>query len=1200
MKLFEFLASAEASHIGQKRKRNEDSVLCVPEHGVFCLSDGMGGADAGDLASLATTSAVGRTLRERIPTDVPVSAEFKATIISQAVNAASAWIFRRAEERGVGASGATITVLVFDPTTPAAAIALHAGDSPMFLFRGGKLTTVTREHSFAAEAGYPNEADIPRQFRGLVTRAVGVKRSVQLERTNIDLREKDLILLCSDGLSKMVPPAGIKRLLSGHASEALSDLANRLVAEANRAGGLDNISVILVRIGTMQSVPSAEAPAVVGVTESIEPEAGDEAADDTPGSTDRHGQLTTDSTRRMTSAGASTLTGVDQPLLDTTPSPPMRGLRRVWRGWMGAVVGGVVLLLVILNNAITGKPEREREAALDLARQLAFIRAGDETTAAYVERSQAAHRNLKAWAARWPETAEFAELAQAVVDCLADTRDSTSFQFDVASEQGDLVRMEALALDWQMLVDCLSEEDASASGAAERAAAMISRREHLRKFQTALRGFVITDTRTDSLSEMLTAFRAMVENEASPSGADWLRPHEKAMYQAVRLWGLQRTSEFAAAWERRDWFGSRLALETIDVARTNPALSPMALSALTGVQNDMLQDAAVQWARALNEWAPDQGIDALRSLLDAAHQLHHFTSTNVAIMESLNKALSDLARRLASSVQTAQGAETIAALETLASFVEPLPLFSCRDVIALELHRVQELHEHQRREETERAALARARAVLVSARAALHNAPAGEWSGILRKVAAETLATSPALNEQWQALASQFHDEVKNAAQNLLDDSTSSSMGKAIYQAREMSLIDTPVENALSAAIRLTPEATMSVDRAPLRDRALSALPADWSSVLLELGGKRPEDVDAREWSALRSDLTNSIATAIAQAEASGQDWMTLSAVVDLLRGPPGVSALGPGVSESLVARWDRVPDRLLQAARISGQWGSLGTMLDKAGGEVVVFRQAAQREEYRTWRQAWEDARKAGMMRSSDSRAKWLHDWMQPMQKAAIKLRLPVQSTRLPLDRRSDDWPDFACQYRHQLETNFLAALQQRGDQVEMVLDAFGPQPRRQLDALWAFAASLDPAGAVAADVLASEIRGKLRDLHAQLSAAGAIPISEQRLDALAAPFAGRHGMDRKINAFWKTILVPIRLFAVRITERRAQETLDSKPLLDLIDQAARHLSQRPGGEPNSAASIDSMMLRQLFDGLNAFSALDEHSPQSIGKIPP
>ncbi|MBN1669504.1 MAG: protein phosphatase 2C domain-containing protein [Kiritimatiellae bacterium] len=259
---FPYLSSTELSDVGRKRKNNEDATLRLPEHGVFCVADGMGGALAGEVASQAAVTAVREEFEALASPGTIHTAAVKGELVARALNRASRFIKQRSDERGVAGTGTTAVVLVFDAVSPRRAMALHAGDSRAYRFHRGKLRQLTRDHSIAESTGARSEDALPQMFRGMVTRSIGTRETVELEETPVDVEAGALFLLCSDGLSRMLPDRAISRLLRRHSDMQLGDLAQLLVEQANRAGGDDNISVVLVRVGDMNA---AEQPTVAGI-----------------------------------------------------------------------------------------------------------------------------------------------------------------------------------------------------------------------------------------------------------------------------------------------------------------------------------------------------------------------------------------------------------------------------------------------------------------------------------------------------------------------------------------------------------------------------------------------------------------------------------------------------------------------------------------------------------------------------------------------------------------------------------------------------------------------------------------------------------------------------------------------------------------------------------------------------------------------
>lgn len=249
---FEF---ACATDTGLARNNNEDSVVFDEPASLAVLADGMGGYNAGEVASSMATSLIsteyGRWLAEagEQAGDDDVCRAMERHIVQ-----ANRAIFDAANTQpqcsGMG------TTLVAAAFRGAQMIVAHVGDSRAYRWRGGVLTQITRDHSLLQEqldAGLitPAQAAVS-NHRNLVTRAVGVEPTVEVETHVHATQAGDCLLLCSDGLSDMIPDDRIAAVLA--AQEALPAAAQALIHAANKAGGRDNISVILVRAsGTTQT-----------------------------------------------------------------------------------------------------------------------------------------------------------------------------------------------------------------------------------------------------------------------------------------------------------------------------------------------------------------------------------------------------------------------------------------------------------------------------------------------------------------------------------------------------------------------------------------------------------------------------------------------------------------------------------------------------------------------------------------------------------------------------------------------------------------------------------------------------------------------------------------------------------------------------------------------------------------------------------
>ncbi|GAP36436.1 Stp1/IreP family PP2C-type Ser/Thr phosphatase [Piscinibacter sakaiensis] len=242
---FEFFSATDT---GRSRSNNEDSVSIDPGRALVVLADGMGGYNAGEVASNMATSHIrgelGRWLAEA---SSAASDHDIRRAMSLCVENANRAIYdaahANAQQAGMG------TTLVLGVFRGDAVWLGHVGDSRAYRLRDGSLRQITRDHSLLQEqidAGLisPEQA-AHSSNKNLVTRAVGVEAGVELDVTRHEVLAGDIYLLCSDGLSDMLDDEAMARLL--RSGESLEAAAAALIGAANEAGGRDNISVILAR-----------------------------------------------------------------------------------------------------------------------------------------------------------------------------------------------------------------------------------------------------------------------------------------------------------------------------------------------------------------------------------------------------------------------------------------------------------------------------------------------------------------------------------------------------------------------------------------------------------------------------------------------------------------------------------------------------------------------------------------------------------------------------------------------------------------------------------------------------------------------------------------------------------------------------------------------------------------------------------------
>ena len=321
---------------GRQRRDNEDNAFARAP--VFVVADGMGGAQAGEVASKIATE----TFEQGLP-DSGSPEERLAERVREANH--QIYELSRSDRERAG-MGTTLTAAYVDDTSVAIA---HVGDSRAYLFRDGTLERLTQDHSLVEElvrqgkltpeqaAGHPQ--------RSIITRALGPEANVEVDTWTYPARAGDILLLCSDGLTTMISEDRVSEILGG--SGSLQGTADALIDAANEAGGRDNITVVLFRLEEVGEDGQSDQPTMIGVpSPATTAELGDTAPDAEPD--DGRG-----------AAGAHTATATvarPKPRQRLQPTPPrpqtavaVGDKRRVTRGvkFFAALVAILVVLFLI-------------------------------------------------------------------------------------------------------------------------------------------------------------------------------------------------------------------------------------------------------------------------------------------------------------------------------------------------------------------------------------------------------------------------------------------------------------------------------------------------------------------------------------------------------------------------------------------------------------------------------------------------------------------------------------------------------------------------------------------------------------------------------------------------------------------------------------------------------------------------------------
>ena len=234
-------SAAAITNRGRKRPTNEDAFGYSVEHGIYVVCDGMGGAAAGEVASSLAVDEVMRLMTARAAGPANEAA-------LRAIQTANAGIHCRARRSArLSGMGTTLVSLVADEQR---VWVLNVGDSRCYRLRAGELAQITLDHSLVEEQVRMGQMTcdeaLHSPLRNVITRALGTQPEVTADVFAMDAEPGDLFLLCSDGLTREVDDAHLLPLLAGELP--LDELCQSLVCAANKSGGRDNITCVLVRV----------------------------------------------------------------------------------------------------------------------------------------------------------------------------------------------------------------------------------------------------------------------------------------------------------------------------------------------------------------------------------------------------------------------------------------------------------------------------------------------------------------------------------------------------------------------------------------------------------------------------------------------------------------------------------------------------------------------------------------------------------------------------------------------------------------------------------------------------------------------------------------------------------------------------------------------------------------------------------------
>jgi protein phosphatase len=243
-----------ATDVGLKRDHNEDSFFLMAEQNLYMVADGMGGHSSGEVASRIAVETVAKFFADSDadeeltwPYRMDKGISYEENRLASGIMLANRRIHEAATEgkKGMG------TTLVACVLVDGGVVIGHVGDSRVYRWRRGQLTQVTEDHSLlndfmkVKKLSEEEIANFP--HKNVIVRALGMKENVQVDVLTDVPEEGDLYLLCSDGLSGMVTDGEISAILSTDQDD-VEGICSRLIAAANRGGGVDNITAVIIRL----------------------------------------------------------------------------------------------------------------------------------------------------------------------------------------------------------------------------------------------------------------------------------------------------------------------------------------------------------------------------------------------------------------------------------------------------------------------------------------------------------------------------------------------------------------------------------------------------------------------------------------------------------------------------------------------------------------------------------------------------------------------------------------------------------------------------------------------------------------------------------------------------------------------------------------------------------------------------------------
>ncbi len=247
--VYGYVEVAAMSDMGRVRGNNEDTFLCAPEAGCFAVADGMGGGDAGEVASATVVECLKQAI-ESTATDSPGCRKYA---IQQSLHKANGTIVKYRDSHGFSSMGSTVVMLVLNPWNADEPFVCHVGDSRLYCLRDGEMFCVTRDHSMGNEMKSKGiKALIPDRVAKALTRVIGGSGLLVPEWQKVAMCQNDLFLICSDGIL-VLPDSEIEQVMKEkkEPQAIVDELRERVLA----AGAPDNLTAICIHVVKQLPLP---------------------------------------------------------------------------------------------------------------------------------------------------------------------------------------------------------------------------------------------------------------------------------------------------------------------------------------------------------------------------------------------------------------------------------------------------------------------------------------------------------------------------------------------------------------------------------------------------------------------------------------------------------------------------------------------------------------------------------------------------------------------------------------------------------------------------------------------------------------------------------------------------------------------------------------------------------------------------------